>query len=106
MKEPVNTFALLPEQRDTATLLDKLLGQAIEARYEDFCRLSVGTFSLNVSKPMAAHTLRELDSMLRSVLAVPMEAVAVAATDFQQKLKHARKQLRGLKKLHPIPPLW
>jgi hypothetical protein len=97
MKELVNTFALSPEQRDTATLLDELLGQAIAARYEDFCRLSAGAFSLNVSKPMAAHALRELDSMLRSVLAVPMEAVAVTATDFQQKLKHARKQLRGLK---------
>src|SRR5712664_4020237 len=90
MKELVNTFALSPEQRDTATLLDELLGQAIAARYEDFCRLSAGAFSLNVSKPMAAHALRELDSMLRSVLAVPMEAVAVTATDFQQKLKHAR----------------
>jgi hypothetical protein len=70
MKEPVNTFAMSPEQRDTATLLDKLLGQAIKARYEDFCRLSAGAFSLNVPKPMAAHALRELDSMVQQCAAL------------------------------------
>ena len=92
-----NTFDLSFEQRDTVRLLDDLLGQAIAARYEDFCRLSSGAFSINVSKPMAAHALRELDSMLRSVLAVPMEAIAVVEDGFQEKLTDARKQLRALK---------
>jgi hypothetical protein len=53
---------------------------------------------------MAAHALRELDSMLRSVLAVPMEAIAVAVTNLRDKLKHARKGLRRLKKFHQILP--
>jgi hypothetical protein len=97
MEDPVNTFDLSPEQRDTANLLNELLGQTIAARYEDFCRLSAGAFALNVSKPMAAHALRELDSMLRYVLAVPMEAVAVEEAGFQDKLKDARKQLRALR---------
>jgi hypothetical protein len=97
MDNPTNTFDLSSEQRDTVRLLDDLLGQAIAARYEDFCRLSSGAFALNVSKPMAAHALRELDSMLRGVLAVPMEAIAVAEEGFQDKLNDARKQLRALK---------
>jgi hypothetical protein len=53
---------------------------------------------------MAAHALRERNSMLRSVLAVPMEAVAVAAANLRDKLKHARKGLRRLKKFHQILP--
>ena len=97
MEDPVNPFELSPEQRDTARLLHELLGQAIAARYEDFCRLSSGAFAINVSTPMAAHALRELDSMLRSVLAVPMEAVAVAEEDYQDKLDEARKRLKELK---------
>jgi hypothetical protein len=66
MENSANTFDLSPEQRDTARLLDELLGQAIAARYEDFCRLSSGAFTINAAKPMALHALRELNSMLRS----------------------------------------
>lgn len=74
MDEPHNTFDLSPEQQHTSTLLNRLLGKAIADRYVDFCRLAAGAFALKVSRPMAAHGLRELDSMLRQVLAVPMEA--------------------------------
>jgi hypothetical protein len=42
MEEPVNAFDLPPEQQDTASLLDRLLGKAIADRYVDFCRLAAG----------------------------------------------------------------
>jgi hypothetical protein len=57
METLVNTFALSPEQQDTAVLLRRLLGKAITDRYIDFCRLAVGAFPLIVSRPMAAHAL-------------------------------------------------
>ena len=78
MEQPENTFDLSPEQQETASLLQRLLGKAISDRYADFCRLAAGAFRLNVSRPMAAHALRELDSMLRRVLEVPMEIKAAA----------------------------
>ena len=96
MKEPIDNSALSPEQQDTARLIDRLLGQTIAARYEDFCRLSAGAFSLNATKPIAAHVLRELESTLRGILAVPMQAVAVTAPDFDGKTKSARRKLKSL----------
>jgi len=93
---PSDKLGLPPEQQDTARLLRKLLGKAIAARYEDFCRLSRGLFGLNISKPMAAHALRELDSMLRGVLAVPMEAVALDGPQKEEKQKAVRRALRDL----------
>jgi hypothetical protein len=68
MEERANVFDLSPEQQDTASLLRRLLGQAIADRYVDFCRLAAGAFTLNVSRPVAAHALRELDSLLRHIL--------------------------------------
>ena len=94
LEDATNIFELSLEQRDTAKLLNGLLGQAIAARYEDFCRLSAGAFALNVSKPMAAHALRELDSMIRNVLAIPMEAVPIGDDSFQVQLEVAREQLK------------
>jgi len=70
MDQPINAFDLSPEQQETASLLQRLLGSAIANRYVDLCRLSAGAFALNVSRPMAAHALRELDSMLRGTLEV------------------------------------
>ena len=96
MKEPVNTFALSPEQQDTAALLRRLLGKAITERYIDFCRLAAGAFPLIVSRPMAAHALRELDSTLRHVLEVPMEAKASELPEDAARLDEAQKQLRAL----------
>jgi hypothetical protein len=61
MQGSVNTFDLSAEQQNTASLLDRLLGKAISDRYVvDFCRLAAGAFALNVSRPIAAHALREL----------------------------------------------
>ena len=96
MSSPSDKPGLPPEQQDTALLLSELLGKAIAARYEDFCRLSMGVFALNVSKPMAAHALRELDLMLRGILAVPMEAVALDDPEKEEKQKAVRRALKEL----------
>jgi hypothetical protein len=92
MEEQINTFGLSSEQQDTAGLLLRLLGKAIADRYVDFCRLAAGAFELRVSRPLAAHALRELESLLRRVLEVPMEAKAALPID-PDKLKQAQEQL-------------
>jgi SAM domain (Sterile alpha motif) len=96
MDQPVNAFDLSPEQQETASLLQRLLGSAIASRYVDFCRLSAGSFSLNVSRPIAAHALRELDSMLRGALEVPMEARATETEEDAKKIAIARDRLREI----------
>jgi hypothetical protein len=90
-----SAFDLSPEQRNTASLLDRLLGQAIANRYIDFCRLAAGAFELNVPRPLAAHALRELESTLRDVLAVPLDAKKDQPAN-KKLLKDARKRLREL----------
>ena len=94
--KPVNAFELSPEQQDTASLLERLFGKAIADRYIDFCRLAAGAFSLKVSRPIAAHALRELDSTLRDVLAVPMDAKVPKKPENADKIAEARKLLKGL----------
>ena len=96
MEQPVNAFDLSPEQQDTLALLQRLLGKAIADRYADFCRLAAGAFDLNVSRPMAAHALRELDSMLRRVLEVPMDAKATDDQDNAENIAKARHDLTAL----------
>jgi hypothetical protein len=96
MKEPVNAFDVTPEQQHTANLLQRLLGKAIADRYVDFCRLAGGGFGLRVSRPMAAHALRELDSMLRKILEVPMETKAPENAVAPEALKSAQQALRAL----------
>ena len=87
---------LSAEQADTDRLLRQLLGTAIADRYADFCRLASGMLPLTVSRPLAGHALRELDSLIRDVLAVPMEAQAV---DDDEQAKRRRKARRMLKKM-------
>jgi hypothetical protein len=96
MEEPHNAFDLSPEQQDTASLLRRLLGSAITDRYVDFCRLAAGAFAINVSRPLAAHALRELDSMLRHVLEVPMDAKAPEREEDAGKRDELRKHLSTL----------
>ena len=95
MTEPQND-ELTHEQQDTANLLERVLGRAIADRYVDFCRLASGAFDLRVSRPVAAHALRELDSMLRDALAVPMEVKAVESSIDPERLVRARAALEGL----------
>src|SRR5438309_3367050 len=96
METSENTFDLTPEQHDTAVLLDRLLGKAIADRYVDFCRLGAGAYALRVSRPITAHALRELDSLLRHILEAPMEARAAELPDDAGKLNVAAKQLSAL----------
>ena len=71
-----DTSFLSPEQADTNRLIEQLLGTAVAYRHIDFCRLASGALPLIVSRPLAGHALRELDSLVRSVLVTPMEARA------------------------------
>jgi hypothetical protein len=74
LEASLEAFVLSPEQEDTVALLDRLFGRAIANRYDDFCRLAASATELRVSRPLAVHALRELESMLRSSLEVPMDA--------------------------------
>lgn len=76
MSQDLALDSLSQEQRETSILIEQLLGKAIADRYVDLCCLSAGTPKLRVSKPMAAHALRELESTLRTVLAVPFDAIS------------------------------
>lgn len=89
-------LGLSAEQADTDRLLRRLLGTAVADRYVDFCRLSSGQLPLIASRPVAGHALRELDSLIRRVLAAPMDVRA--ENDRRQKAAR-RKARRMLKKL-------
>jgi hypothetical protein len=84
MQDPTSQFTLTFEQQDTVEHLDRLFGHAVANRYVDFCRLAASATELHVSRPLAAHALRELESMIRSSLKVPMEAEAELPTDQRQ----------------------
>lgn len=94
MEVELKGFALTPEQTDTVALLDRLFGRAIANRYTDFCQLAASATDLRVTRPLAAHALRELESMLRSSLEVPMDAKARPAKDAQRA--EAETALRAL----------
>ena len=107
-----NVFELPEEQQQTAILLEQILGKAIADRYVDFWRLSAGAFDLRVSRPLAAHAIRELDSTLRTVLSVPFEAVPVEVPATNERYVEVELQLkllgydngaigRAVKALHP-----
>lgn len=87
---------LSPEQADTDRVLRRLLGTAVADRYTDFCRLAAGTLPLIVSRPLAGHALRELDSLIRHVLAVPMDAVAPEDTKQEKLRAEALKALSSM----------
>src|SRR5260370_16850795 len=95
MDEPIKTFNLSPEQQNTTTLIQRLLGKRIADRYVDFCRLAAGAFPLRVSSPLAAHALRELESILRQTLEVPMD---VAITPPQEHIDRTQRPKA------PLPP--
>ena len=59
-----------------------------------FCRLCSGRLPLKVSRPLAGHALRELDSSIRSVLAAPMDALP---QEDEQQVKRRADALRTLK---------
>lgn len=96
MQEPLTPFDLSREQQDTATLVHRLLGSRMANRYVDFCRLAAGAVPLRVSAPLAAHALRELDSILRDTLEVPMEIAIEPSKEDLEKVNQAKAQLRAM----------
>jgi hypothetical protein len=96
MDQPINTFDLSPEQQDTAALVHRLLGARIADRYVDFCQLAGGAVPLRVSRPVAAHALRELESILRQTLEVPMEVAVTPSQDETRRIERAKVQLQDL----------
>ena len=91
-EDPVS---LTPEQHHIVALLERLLGRSTANRYIDFARLTSASSGLRASKPIAAHALRELDSMIRSALVVPMEAKAAENEQDAARLLDALKMLKG-----------
>lgn len=102
MDQPITTFDLSSEQQDTASLIQRLLGKRIADRYVDFCRLAIGAFALRVSRPIAAHALRELESILRQTLEVPMEVAVTPSQEDIDKIETAKAQLRALGYNHDV----
>jgi hypothetical protein len=87
---------LSAEQADTNRLIRQLLGTAVADRYVDFCRLASGALPLIVSRPLAGHALRELDSLVRHVLATPMEAKAPDNAAEARRRREARAKLKEM----------
>ncbi len=83
-------------RRDTTNLLSHLLGQAFADRYVDFCHLASGRLSLRVSRPLAAHALREFESSLRQTLAIVIVPPPPASEAEQAKLAQAVEALTQL----------
>lgn len=96
MTEPENGGELTPEQQDTVNLLEHVLGRAIANRYVDFCRLASGVLELRVSRPLAGHALRELESTLRDALKVPLEVKAGESSTDPDLLKRAKRALEEI----------
>lgn len=78
------------------SLIRQLLGKSIADRYVEFCRLASGALPLRVSIPVAAHALRELESILWQTLAGPMEIAADAMPDEFARVEAARKHLHAI----------
>src|ERR1700692_4955203 len=95
MQQPTLPAGLSPEQTQTVTLLRQLQGSAIANRYLDFCKLANGGIPLHTTRTLAGHAMRELESLLRQVLAAPMDAVA--PDDPAEELRR-EKALKALKK--------
>jgi hypothetical protein len=96
MDEPAKRPDLSQEQQNTAALIQQLLGKSMAVRDVDFCRLASGALPLRVSIPVAAHALRELESILRQTLAGPMEIAVDATPDDLAKVEDARANLRTI----------
>lgn len=89
-------IVLSPEQRDTTALLQRLFGRPIADRYTDFCRLASDASGLRVSRPMAAHALRELESMLRQALEAPFDARSVANPSDPERVNEIKASMQRL----------
>jgi hypothetical protein len=95
-QDQTDLSSLSVEQVDTDRLIRQLLGTAVADRYVDFCRLASGTLPLIVSRPLAGHALRELDSLVRHVLATPMDARAPDNAEEAKCRREARVKLKEM----------
>ena len=96
MAEELPLSEMSEEQRHTALLLQRLLGKRTADRYIDFCRLAAGTLPLRVSVPLAGHAMREIDALLRQLLATPADLTVTVSTDDRDRLEKASAALRAL----------
>lgn len=87
---------LTSEQQVTAKLLEELLGKTVADRYVDFCKLSAGALGLRVSIPMAAHALREMDSIFRETME---EFAGVNPAPSEDELKRQTEAAEALRKI-------
>jgi hypothetical protein len=90
-----NHSLLTAEQSQTAETLRSLLGAAVANRYVDFCKLVSGNLPLHTTRPLAAHALRELEALVRTVLAAPMDAVLVESPEAKIERKQAVKAVKA-----------
>ncbi|MES0100519.1 hypothetical protein [Mesorhizobium sp. M0019] len=84
------------KQRHTASLLQRLLGKRTADRYVDFCRLTAGTLPLRVSVPLAGHAMREIEAILRQLLATPADLTIAISPETQTRLEQARAALQAV----------
>lgn len=86
---------LTSEQTATAETLRLLLGAAVANRYLDFCQLVSGALPLHTTLPLAAHALRELEALVRAVLAAPMDAVIAESPEAKIQRRKAVESLKA-----------
>ncbi|WP_029084402.1 hypothetical protein [Bradyrhizobium sp. th.b2] len=96
MQQSPSSIVLSPEQAGTTSLLRQLFGNAVASRYVDFCKLVGGELPLHATRTLAAHALRELDALLRQVLASPFDAVIRDDPSEKALRKKARKSLKEI----------
>jgi hypothetical protein len=96
MSLTVSRLPLTSEQTATAETLRLLLGTAVANRYMDFCQLVGGTLPLHTTLPLAAHALRELEALVRAVLAAPMDAVVAESPEAKIQRRKAVESLKAL----------
>lgn len=96
MQQSPSSIVLSPEQAGTTSLLRQLFGNAVASRYVDFCKLVGGDLPLHATRTLAAHALRELDALLRQVLASPFDAVIRDDPSAKALRKKARKSLKEI----------
>ncbi|PSO22718.1 hypothetical protein C7G41_33915 [Bradyrhizobium sp. MOS002] len=92
---PPHVVPLTSEQTETAETLRLLLGTAVANRYIDFCQIVGGTLPLLANLPPAAHALRELEGLVRAVLAAPMDAIPTESADSEKTRNEALEALKA-----------
>ncbi|MFB9268375.1 hypothetical protein ACFFWD_35555 [Bradyrhizobium erythrophlei] len=95
MSQTESRLPLTSEQTATGETLRLLLGTAVANRYLDFCELVSGTLPLHTTLPLAAHALRELEALVRAVLAAPMDAVIAESPEAKIQRRKAVESLKA-----------